>query len=501
MGVGKPPRPQIKKRGADKMKRYNKLVILAGAMMILAGLAWMAEPYYTWAQEQNNAHPCRVALDPDDSLFELENMNPGDSTTKTVTVTKTGTSSANLYMTWDFISGDPTIGQEGSLFEQLILVISYKGEELYRGPMINGPQAGTPSALTDALYIAFLEHGDELELDFTVILPGPETGNEFQGSSLVTKIVFYTICDDEPDRTPAINIEKYTNGVDADVPTGPFILIGDPVTWTYVVTNPGRVQLSNVEVTDNIAGVNPVYVSGDINEDGILQVGETWIFEATGIAEAGQYANIGTVVGTPPEGENVTDSDPSHYFGIEPNTPAINIEKATNGFDADLPTGPAIPVGNRVTWTYVVTNPGNKPLSDVTVTDNIEGVNPVYVSGDTNDDGVLQVDETWVFEATGVAKAGQYANIGTVVGTSPEEAEVTDTDPSHYIGVTGIIVDPEDPGVDPDDPSVIIIRPERPRQAPTPRTDGTSLSLVFAGLLLTSAGIVLKRSNAAVNEE
>lgn len=477
--------------------------------MILASLAWMVEPYYTWAQDQND-HPCRVALeyeDEDESLFRLENLNPGDETTKSVTVIKTGTSSANLYMTWDFISGDPALGQEGSLFEQLILVIEHEGNELYRGPMLNGPQAGTPSQLTDALYIAFMEYGDELELDFTVILPGPETGNEFQGSTLVTKIVFYTICSEEEDKTPAINIEKYTNGVDADAPTGPFIPVGGNVTWTYVVTNPGRVPLSNVTVTDNILAVNPVFISGDTNSNGLLDVGESWLFRATGIAVVGQYANIGSVVGTPPEGQNVTDSDPSHYYGFteETNTPLINIEKATNGFDADLPTGPRILVDNTVTWTYVVTNPGNKDLRNVTVTDNIAGVNPVYVSGDLNSDGILQPGEVWLYRATGTAVAGQYANVGSVVGTPPSGPNVNDSDPSHYFGFTPpgeIDVDPEEPATEPEDDEIIIIAPESPKtDPPLPRTDGVSLILFIIGIILITIGLTIKNSIIDVKGE
>ena len=40
---------------------------------------------------------------------------------------------------------------------------------------------------------------------------------------------------------------------DADEPTGPIILIGDQAVFTYVVTNPGDVQLANVVVTDDNA--------------------------------------------------------------------------------------------------------------------------------------------------------------------------------------------------------------------------------------------------------
>ena len=50
--------------------------------------------------------------------------------------------------------------------------------------------------------------------------------------------------------------------------------------------------------------------------------------------------------------------------------PAIDIEKSTNGVDADTAPGPLVPVGNTVTWTYLVTNTGNDTLSGVAVTDN-----------------------------------------------------------------------------------------------------------------------------------
>ena len=47
---------------------------------------------------------------------------------------------------------------------------------------------------------------------------------------------------------PSIDIEKATNGHDADSPTGPEVTVGDAVSWTYVVTNTGEVALANVVV-------------------------------------------------------------------------------------------------------------------------------------------------------------------------------------------------------------------------------------------------------------
>ena len=220
---------------------------------------------------------------------------------------------------------------------------------------------------------------------------------------------------------PAIDIEKATNGDDADTETGPTILVGDPVVWTYVVTNTGDVALHDVAVTDNVTGAVSCPKT-------VLAVGESMTCTVIGTATLGQYANIGLVTGIAPNGATVEDEDPSHYIGfVIPEAPMIDIEKATNGHDADAPTGPEIPVGDAVLWTYVVTNSGNVDLVDVMVTDD-QGV-AVTCPKDT-----LVVGESMTCTADGTATEGQYKNLGTVMGVSPAGTPVDDTDPSHYLG-------------------------------------------------------------------
>ncbi len=264
---------------------------------------------------------------------------------------------------------------------------------------------------------------------------------------------------------PEIAIVKLTNGTNNDsppvagTPDGPIVPVGGAVTWTYDVTDPGNEPIANVAVTDSIAGVNPQPVLsggfnvGDTNHNGILDPGETWVFTASGTAIAGQYSNIGTATGTSTITDTpVTASNPDHYFGA---TPAVQIVKLTNGTNNDsppvtgVPDGPIVAVGSTVTWTYDVTNPSSDPfsLSMVQVTDNIPGVNPQPVLsggfnvGDTNDNGILDPGETWVFTASGTAVAGQYSNIGTVVATPVSSTErylpgragtVTASNPDHY---------------------------------------------------------------------
>src|SRR6185436_18660900 len=105
--------------------------------------------------------------------------------------------------------------------------------------------------------------------------------------------------------------------------------------------------------------------------------------------------------------------------------------------------GITILTGESISWQYTVTNTGNVPLSSVMVTDNQPGVTPAYQSGDTNNDGKLDLTESWVFIATGTAIAGNYSNTGTAKGSFTDTAghtkTSTATDPSSYFGANAKI--------------------------------------------------------------
>ena len=156
---------------------------------------------------------------------------------------------------------------------------------------------------------------------------------------------------------PAIDIEKFTNGLDADTAPGPVIQVGHPVAWTYEITNTGNVPLSWSVTDDQLPTLEcPALV--------IIVPGQTIVCSGPlgATAQPGQYANIGTVEGISPSGAVVTDTDPSHYLGA---VGGIDIEKFTNGVDVTQPPGPFVVPGSTVTWTYEVTNTGNVALVNV----------------------------------------------------------------------------------------------------------------------------------------
>lgn len=74
--------------------------------------------------------------------------------------------------------------------------------------------------------------------------------------------------------------------------------------------------------------------------------------------------------------------------------------------------------GSALTYTYKATNPGNVPLSNVTVTD--DKCSPVtYVSGDSNTNNLLEPGEAWMFTCsyTPSFTSSKLTNKATVTGT------------------------------------------------------------------------------------
>ena len=176
---------------------------------------------------------------------------------------------------------------------------------------------------------------------------------------------------------PGIDIEKATNGQDADNPTGPQIVVGDPVTWTYVVTNTGTAPLSNVSVSDSDLGAVTCPKTS-------LAPSESMTCTANGTATVGQYANTGTATGFYNDA-SVQDSDDSHYYGVEAD---IMVDKSivnvTDNEDGTLDVTYEVTVTNNgdTTGTYdlVDTLMVDEALTATSVVNQVS-----YVAGSEND--------------------------------------------------------------------------------------------------------------------
>jgi uncharacterized repeat protein (TIGR01451 family) len=311
---------------------------------------------------------------------------------------------------------------------------------------------------------------------------------------------------------PSVDVEKTTNTVDADTPAGPLAEAGSTVTWEYTVVNDGNVPLTDVTLVDTPApasGITCADHMADTDGDNVIDLmlpGAEVVCSAAGTAVEGQYTNNAEVSGNPvfpsDDGDydpadpdtwptdpadyadipNVDDpeaEDPSHYFGWT-GTPGIDIEKATNTFDADNPAGPFVIEGGGVSWTYRVENTGDLPLLAVAVTDNVVAASAISCAvhlDDTDLDNVIDVllpNDVVVCTANGTAIVnapdGQYANTGSATGGpafptnpgagfDPDDPATYPSDPADYTDLDGV-TDPTDSddshyfSATPDDPAV-----------------------------------------------
>ncbi len=116
----------------------------------------------------------------------------------------------------------------------------------------------------------------------------------------------------------SIDLEKYVNGEDADDPTGPEVLVGSEVTFSYMVTNNGLVPLHGMIVADDKLGT--------ICKFATLAPGETQTCEKTAPALEGQQMNRAkagaTCVADTGKKNSVKDTDLGHYLGILEIVPA-----------------------------------------------------------------------------------------------------------------------------------------------------------------------------------
>ncbi|WMW22977.1 NosD domain-containing protein [Methanolobus mangrovi] len=218
---------------------------------------------------------------------------------------------------------------------------------------------------------------------------------------------------------PAIDIEKHINGVDADTPIGVALRENETVTWEYIVNNTGNVILTDITVTDNKFGA--------ICSIEKLMPGQSSVCTVTGTVEYGPHANLGTVLGnyTGIEVELLlSDEDPANYFGANP---SIDVEKYTNGFDMDVDFTPGVYIGDNVNWQYVITNTGNVTLSNIVLSDDMEGIIPCPVNS-------LAPGESMVCEWEGVvSEYGLYHNTVNVTGDF-EGLVTSDEDTGVYYG-------------------------------------------------------------------
>jgi uncharacterized repeat protein (TIGR01451 family) len=195
--------------------------------------------------------------------------------------------------------------------------------------------------------------------------------------------------------------------LNANAIAGPDVPLRSPAVYEYTVTNGGTLPLANVTLSDDVCA-SPTFVSGDSDADTRLDVDEAWVYEcvqtdrltkadgvpANNATQPSVVTNTGTVTGTPVLANvlrtdaNVTDTDTATTTVIAPD---VSITKT--------PSETLVRVGDDVTYTYRVRASGDTPVVAIGVVDDL--CSPVaFASGDTNNDGVVDLNEVWTYTCT-----------------------------------------------------------------------------------------------------
>ena len=224
----------------------------------------------------------------------------------------------------------------------------------------------------------------------------------------------------------------------------------DVINYLMEVTNQGNAAISGVTVTDAFTTDEaPVlvggYNQGDTNQDGLLDVGETWLYKASHqVTQAELDAGVAIVNTAVVTGTGATSDDDTASVEVQRN-PALQIEKqvsidgGSTWFDADSATGPVANVGQTVYFRVVVMNSGNVTLSNIDVQDQVtagtgnpldftfgaesEQLIKTLASGEVVISRVIQVQ----------ALSGQQTDLATAF-TTDAGSEVKATDYANYFG-------------------------------------------------------------------
>ncbi len=259
---------------------------------------------------------------------------------------------------------------------------------------------------------------------------------------------------------PLINVQKVPSPL--SLPGG-----AGSVAYTYTATNIGPVAMHGVWVRDNKC--SPVgYVSGDSNDDSVLDINESWVYRCTKTVSQTE-TNTATAHGQANGWDAYDTANATVVVGVPLPPPLIHLVKKPSTFV--LPAG-----GGAVTYMYAVTNPGTAPLSDVSVIDDKCTGLPGRVAGhpgDLNKDNLLESNETWTFTCqTNLTQT--TTNIGTAEG--------------HANGLTAIDFSPA---------TVVVAAPGLPNTGLSPEVKNTPWDItLLAGILvavLASLGIVLRK--------
>ena len=212
-------------------------------------------------------------------------------------------------------------------------------------------------------------------------------------------------------QTPAIGIVK-----SADISS--FSAPGTLVSYSYLVTNTGNVDLGSVTVSDPMANLSPVSCPATTLAPAAFETCTASYTTTQADVDAGGITNTGTAFGTPVNagsqgsgagaGKPVAAQSTLTIPAVQ--TPAIGIVKSADISSFSAP-------GTLVSYSYLVTNTGNVDLGSVTVSDPMANLSPVSCPATTLAPAAFETCTASYTTTQADVDAGGITNTGTAFGT------------------------------------------------------------------------------------
>lgn len=200
---------------------------------------------------------------------------------------------------------------------------------------------------------------------------------------------------------PALSVDKVANTPSVNAP--------GPVGFTITVKNEGNVTLTGISLTDALTRGNgttailtPTLASGDANANSRLDVGETWIYNATYTvtqADLDDGRRISNAVSVTTAQSATPHVDTTTVSMVR--QPAYTLTKTVDRAAIDTP--------GTLTYQITIANTGNVALTNLAISDQVRRGNgapmapttgPTRTGGDTSGNAILDVGETWIYSAT-----------------------------------------------------------------------------------------------------
>ena len=216
---------------------------------------------------------------------------------------------------------------------------------------------------------------------------------------------------------------------------------GETIHYTLTVTNTGNQTLENVEITDtlNAAGTISNIQGADSKQDGKVTIftisslapkAEATIIYDYVVQEADKGNTISNAaVGTPANPEDPDGEKPGDNTDNPVENPKLEVRKdivsitAADGTQKDK-AGKA-DLNDIITYNVTVTNTGNMKLTNVKITDSLEGIQ--LAEGQSFDLGILEAGEaktvTYTYQVKESDLGKSILNTATATGKVPEDPE------------------------------------------------------------------------------